>query len=157
MSAVHEEMPFSDFLHQPAATAARLATVRSIRLRRRGAEDLALVRADQSDQEAAVIDFTARLLAGLAREGEAEAIQRVLPDALPWSTFLPEHDRALMLSELIEVAKGSASLRNLSPIAVLLEQWRHSAEVYADPDLLKLLMVESTGDLGPVPMPEERP
>jgi hypothetical protein len=62
-----------------------------------------------------------------------------------------------MLSELIEVAKGSASLRNLSPIAVLLEQWRHSAEVYADPDLLKLLMVESTGDLGPVPMPEERP
>jgi hypothetical protein len=131
--------------------------VRSIRLRRRGAEDLALVRADQSDQEAAVIDFTARLLAGLAREGEAEAIQRALPDALPWSTFLPEHDRALMLSELIEVAQGSASLRNLSPIAVLLEQWRHSAEVYADPDLLKLLTVESTGDLGPVPMPEERP
>lgn len=155
MSALYDEMPFSEFLHQPAATAARLDAVRAIRLRRRGADDLALVRADQTDRDATVIDFTSRLLAGLARDGESDAIRRALPAALPWSTFLPEHDRDLLLAELIEVAQGSASLRNLGPIAVLLEQWRHSAEIYADPEIYKQVTAEPGGDFGPVPRPGE--
>jgi hypothetical protein len=156
MSALYEEMPFSEFLHQPAATAARLDAVRAIRLRRRGADDLALVRADQTDRDATVIDFTSRLLAGLARAGESEAIRRVLPEALPWSAFLPERDRDLLLTELIEVAQGSASLRNLGPIAVLLEQWRHSAEIYADPETFTQSTAMPEGDFGPVPRPVER-
>ncbi|GAA2304790.1 hypothetical protein GCM10009853_072290 [Glycomyces scopariae] len=146
-------MPFSDFLHHPAAIAARLDAVRAIRLRRRGAADLALVRADQNDRDATVIDFTSRLLAGLARAGECDLIRQVLPEALPWSAFLPEHDRDLLLSELIEVAQGSASLRNLGPIAVLLEQWRHSAEIYADPETYRQITADPSGDLGPVPEP----
>ena len=155
MSALYDEMPFSEFLHQPAATAARLDAVRAIRLRRRGADDLALVRADQTDREATVIDFTSRLLAGLARAGESDAIRRVLPEALPWSTFLPEADRDLLLSELIEVAQGSASLRNLGPIAVLLEQWRHSAEVHADGETYEHVTAELTRDFGRIAKPEE--
>lgn len=155
MSALYDEMPFSEFLHQPAATAARLDAVRAIRLRRRGSADLALVRADQTDRDATVIDFTSRLLAGLARSGESEAIRRVLSEALPWSAFLPERDRDLLLSELIEVAQGSASLRNLGPIAVLLEQWRHSAEIHADPELYKQLTAEPGGDFGSVAKPGE--
>ncbi|GAB4008580.1 hypothetical protein GCM10029992_65350 [Glycomyces albus] len=113
-------------------------------------------RADQADREATVIDFTSRLLAGLSRSGETEAIKRVLPEALPWSTFLPEADRDQLLAELIEVAQGSASLRNLAPTAVLLEQWRHSAEIYADPDLYTQVTAAPEGDLGPVPVPEGR-
>jgi hypothetical protein len=154
MSALYEEMPFSEFLHQPAATAARLEAVRAIRLRRRGSDDLALVRADQTDRDATVIDFTSRLLAGLARSGESEAIRRALPEALPWSTFLPEGDRDQMLVELIEVAQGSASLRSLGPIAVLLEQWRHSAEIYADPETYRQVTADPGGDFGPVAKPE---
>jgi hypothetical protein len=38
-------------------------------------------------------------------------------------------------------------------VAVLLTQWRHSAEVYADPALLEILTREPEGDLGPVPRP----
>ncbi|THV37074.1 hypothetical protein [Glycomyces buryatensis] len=155
MPAPYEDLPFSDFLHHPAATAARLETVRSIVLRRRGSADLALSRADQADRDATVIDFTSRLLAGLARGGDTDAIYRVLPEALPWSTFLPDRDRAQMLSELIEVAQGSASLHNLAPIAVLLEQWRHSAEIHADPELYTRLTAEPEGDLGPISAPEE--
>lgn len=154
MSALYEEMPFSEFLHQPAATAARLDSVRSIRLRRRGSADLALVRADRTDRDATVVDFTARLLGGLARAGETEAIRRVLPEALPWSTFLPEADREQFQRELIEVAQGAASLRNLEPIAVLLEQWRHSAEIHADPDLHAQITAAPEGDLGSIPRPE---
>jgi hypothetical protein len=155
MSALYKELPFSELLHHPAATAALLDVGRAVLLRRRGARDLALVRADQTERDATVIDFTARLLAALIRAGETEAIRKVLPEALPWSTFLPGSDRDQLLAELIEVAQGSASLRNLEPITVLLEQWRHSAEIYADPELYAQLTAEPSGEFGPVPMPEE--
>ena len=148
MSALYEELPLSEFLHHPAATAERLNTVRAIRLRRRDSDDLTLTRADQADRDATVIDFTSRLLEGLASVGETAAIQRVLPHALPWSTFLPDDDREEMLLEIIEVAQGSTSIRNLAPMAILLEQWRHSAEIHADPELRARLTAPPEGDLG---------
>lgn len=154
MEAAYDELPFSEFLHHPAATAARLDAVRAIRLRRRGADDLALTNADQLDRDGTVIDFTARLLASLARSGARDAIRTALPEALPWATFLPESDLEEMLEEIISIAQGSASLRNLAPLAILLEQWRHSAEIHADPDLLRLITAEPEGDLGPVAIPE---
>ena len=50
-------------------------------------------------------------------------------------------------------AQGAAALGNLAPVAVLLSQWRHSAEMYADPVLVEILTREPEGDLGPVPAP----
>ncbi|WP_234421976.1 MULTISPECIES: hypothetical protein [unclassified Streptomyces] len=50
-------------------------------------------------------------------------------------------------------ASGAVALDNLAPIALLLTQWRHSAEVYADPALLAILTRDHEGDLGPVPAP----
>ncbi|MFF5173986.1 hypothetical protein ACFY3U_15260 [Micromonospora sp. NPDC000089] len=157
MSAVYEELPFSEFLHKPAAAADRLDRVRALRLRRRGAGDLALTRADQLERDAVVVDFTARLLAGLVRSEPTDVVRRVLGEALPWVSFLPAVDVDLLLDELVTVAQGAASLENLSPVAVLLTQWRHTAEIHADPTLLELLTREPAADLGPVPAPDARP
>ncbi len=153
MSVAYEDVPFSEFLHRPAAAAERLNTVRALRLRRRGAGDLALMRADQIERDGVVVDFTARLLAGLVRSGSISVIRDVIRDALPWTTFLPEADLDQMVTELVLVAQGAASLENLSPVAVLLTQWRHTAEVHADPELLAILTREPEGDLGPVTLP----
>lgn len=149
----YEEVPFSELLHRPAATAGRLDTVRVLRLRRRDAADLALIRADQVERDSTVILFTAALLGGLVRHGNRMVVRGALIDALPWTTFLPEDDLEQFVTELIKVASGAAVLENLAPIAQLLTQWRHSAEIYADPDLLHSLTREPEGDLGPVPRP----
>jgi hypothetical protein len=153
MVALYEELPFSEFLHRPGAAAERLNVVRALRLRRRDAGDLALMRVDQMERDGVVVDFTARLLAGLVRSEPLDVVRRVLGEALPWVTFLPEADVDQLLSELVTVAQGAASLENLSPIAVLLTQWRHTAEVYSDPILLKILSREPEGDFGPVTAP----
>lgn len=96
------------------------------------------MRVEQLDAEGAVVDFTARLLAGLVRRIGADAVRDVLPDAVPWVTFLPAADVDKFLTELVAVAQGAAALENLAPLAGSLTQWRHTAEVYADPVLLKL-------------------
>ncbi|MFI6760786.1 hypothetical protein ACIBF5_16795 [Micromonospora sp. NPDC050417] len=156
MGAVHEEVPFSEFLHRPGAAADRLNVVRVLRLRRRDADDLALVRADQMEREAVVVDFTARLLGGLIRSGSLDSVRRVLIEALPWVTFLPESDVDQLLSELVTVTQGAASLDNLTPVAVLLAQWQHTAEVYSDPTLLEKINREPEGDFGPAQPPTEQ-
>lgn len=153
MTAVYEDVPFSELLHHPAATAERLDAVRALRLRRRDAGDLALMRIEQLERDESVVGFTARLLAGLARSENTEMIRRLLPDALPWVTFLPETDFDAFVTDLVAVTQGAAALGNLAPVAVLLTQWRHSAEIYADPALLEILTSEPEGDLGPVPPP----
>lgn len=153
VTAAYEDVPFSELLHHPAATADRLNRVRVLRLRRRDAGDLALMRIDQLERDGTVIDFAARLLAGLIRSGNLAAVREVLPEALPWTAFLPDDDVSEFLAELAAVARGAADLDNFTPVAVLLAQWRHTAEVHADPALREFVTREPEGDLGPVPEP----
>ncbi len=153
MTAAFEELPFSELLHHPAATAQRLDRVRGLRLRRRDAEDLALVRMTQFDQDTAVVDFATRLVVSLLQSGDSVAVRGALLDALPWATFLPVRDVDLMVVELIGAARGAVAVENLAPIATLLKQWRNTAEIHADPALYAVLTREPEGDLGPVPRP----
>lgn len=153
MVAAYEDVPFSELLHHPAATAERLKNVRALRLRRRDAADLALMRIEQLERDESVVELTTQLLAGLIRSENLELMRRLIPDALPWVTFLPEPDFDAFVTELAAVAQGAVAIGNLAPVAVLLSQWRHSAEVYADPVLLEMLTREPEGDLGAVPAP----
>lgn len=154
MTAAYEYVLFSDLLHHPAATTGRLSSVRALRLRRRGAADLALMPVEQLERDAVVVDFTSRLLAVLARSENSAILRQAIEHSLPWTTFLPSDDLDLMLDELIATAAGAAALDNLAPIAILLEQWKHSAEVFADPELHAMVTREPEGDLGAVPVPE---
>jgi hypothetical protein len=111
------------------------------------------MRIEQLERDESVVEFTTRLLAGLVRSGNIDVVRGLLPDAVPWVTFLPSVDFDMFVTELVSVARGAAALGNLAPVAVLLTQWRHSAEVYADPVLLETLTREPEGDNGAVPAP----
>ena len=51
----------------------------------------------------------------------------------------PEEDVSAFMAELASVVRGAADLDNFAPVAVLLAQWRHTAEVHADPALLEIV------------------
>ncbi|RMI34324.1 DUF6247 family protein [Nocardia stercoris] len=149
----YDIVPFSELLHRPAVTTRLLDSVRALRLRRRDAGDLALMRVEQLESEGVVVDFTARLLASVVSRLGTGAVREVLPDAVPWVTFLPDADVDLFVRELVDVARGATALGNLTPLATLLTQWRHSAEIYADPVLHAQLTRAAEGDLGPAVPP----
>jgi hypothetical protein len=148
-------VPFSELLRQPTETTGRLTGVRALRLSRRDAEDLVLMYADRAEAESQASDATGRMLAGLAAR-HPELITELLPSVLPWARFLPEADRAEFAQDFIATAEAAGSTGNLAPLAQLLTEWRHTAEVHADPDLYRVLTRGDLDDHGPVPAPDAR-
>jgi len=149
------EVAFTDLLRSPAATTDRLRSARAVRLRRRDDYDLVLMRADRVEREVEVFDFSARLLAELLHDesGGLEVIGRVLPHVLPWLRFLPEGSVGKIVAELVSVSTAARSIDSVAPVAQVLIEWRHTAEVYADPDLYAALTRDRGGDAGSVPLP----
>lgn len=145
-------MPFSELLRQPAETTERLNRTRAVRLRRRDQADLVLMSAERADAEGAVIDLTARLLAGVARR-DPGLVREVLPTVLPWVRFLPAADVDAMADEFVGIAEAAASIGNTAAISQFLVEWRHTAEVHADPDLHRALTSQPLLDAGAVPRP----
>ncbi|MEU4557188.1 hypothetical protein AB0F72_02280 [Actinoplanes sp. NPDC023936] len=147
-----ESVPFSELLRQPAETAERAFRSRAVRLRRRDAADLVLMSADRAEAEGQLVDITARLLATLSRQNP-ELVRDLLPTVLPWVRFLPDKDREQLAGEFVSTAEAAAAMGNTAAISQLLVEWRHTAEIYADPELHQALSSEPTGDFGVVPRP----
>lgn len=154
MTVPLESVPFSELLRQPTETAERLARTRAVRLRRRDAADLVLMSADRAEAEGEVIDITARLLATVVQRSGPELVAEVLPNVMPWVRLLPAEDVPVMVTEFIATVEAAGSVGNMAPVSQVLTEWRHTAEVYADPDLHRALTAQPLGDFGAVTRPE---
>jgi len=150
---IRDAVPFSELLRQPTEALRRLTEARSMRLSRRDAEDLVLMYAERADAESEAMDTTARLLVALVRR-HPHLVTELLPTVLPWARFLPTSDTEQLAAEFVTTAEAAGSIGNFAPLAQLLTEWRHTAEVHADPDLLHTLTRDDLADHGPVPAPE---
>lgn len=148
---------FSDLLNRPKDTLAAMTRSGAylLRLRRRDAEDLVLTTASRREQEHAVVSAATRLTAALLRQmaGQGQGwLLEALPEAFGWARFLPIEDRRQFLAELAETMQGIEELDNPAPVAQLITEWKHTAEVYADPHL-GMILTQDADDYGPVPEP----
>ncbi|MDQ1289611.1 MAG: hypothetical protein QG622_3177 [Actinomycetota bacterium] len=109
--------------------------------------------ADRAEAESEAFEATGHLLIALVRHHPQLVIEQ-LPAVLPWVRFLPAEDVQEFASEFVAVAESSASIGNLGPLAQLLTEWRHTAEVHADPELHRALTRNDLGDHGLVPLPD---
>jgi Family of unknown function (DUF6247) len=69
--------------------------------------------------------------------------------ALPWIRFLPDAAVDEFAAEFAATVHAAAAMNSLAPVSQLLAEWRHTAEVYADPELLAILTRPHEGDFGP--------
>ena len=111
--------------------------------------------AERAAREDEVIDVSARLLAEFVHDVDGALIlRRILPQALPWVTFLPTKAVDELAAELVATLRAAVSIDNLWPVSQLLVEWRHTAEIYADPVLYTAATRTLGDDGGPVPRPE---
>ena len=102
-----------------------------------------------------VVDLSARLLAGLVHDaGGVPVLRRVLPQALPWVGFLPAGAVDEFFAELVTTLQAAVSIDNMWPVSQVLVEWRHTAEIYADPELYAAALRPLGDDGGPVSRPD---
>jgi len=155
MGTVSDSVPFSELIQHPRETTLRLDEAETLRLVRRNQPDLMLATVERAERDAEVYDVTTRLLVGIiAQEPSREVLRSSLTGVFAWTRFLPDGAVDEVLAELVDVARASAEIRNLRPVAQVIVEWQHTAEIYADPEFHRMLNREFSGeDLGPVEVP----
>ncbi|BAH48386.1 hypothetical protein [Rhodococcus opacus] len=150
------EVPFSDIQNKGKATLAewQRSGARPLRVTRRDDEDLVLMTAVRADQEREVLAAATAMVEALLHSDDRVLVRKVVAAAFPWVSYLSGEELADFVDELIASLRAGSSLDNPAPPARTIETWRHTAEVYADPDLARILSAPSGGDFGVVPVPE---
>ncbi len=148
------EVLFSELVNKPKDTVAKLGRVRDLRLRRRDDEDLMLTTAARAEQNTEMVSATTRMFVALMQHDEqARALLLdVIPYAFPWVRFLPREDVQAFLVELVDTLRAVEELGSPAPVVQVITEWRHTAEVHADPELFAVL-TKDAADHGAVPPP----
>ena len=119
---------------------------RDVVLRRRDGEDLFLGLRAREESVRDALGVLARLL--LAASSDPDTRHRVagaLSTSLPWTTFLPEGEREEFFEALTSTAAACVEVDTFEPLARLIDGWRATAELHANPDLAKVLSPKRTG------------
>lgn len=145
------EHPFSELLRQPKTVVKDLADG-DVLLRRRGAPALRLTRVDRDDQRADAYAMVGRALRNLAVHSPA-ALGEALLDEFPWTSFLPPSDREAFIDDFTRTVVAAAELDSFGPLAQMVEEWRATAEIHADPKLARRLRSPIVTKGKPVPRP----
>jgi hypothetical protein len=152
---------FSDLQLRGKATVEgwlRQSGSRALVVRRRDAEDLVLTTASRAAQAREASSVTSRIFIALVQRDPhvRDLVADVVPEVFPWVTFLPREEVHEFVVELVSTMKAAESIDNPAPVAQVIDAWRHTAEVLADPEVAAVLGAPSDGDYGPVPTPGVR-
>ncbi len=143
---------FSEFLRGPNPIT-ELAYSEDVVLTRRNDEDLVLSTVWRQNYREEATTVAAGALRSLARSHPA-LVASALADELPWLSWLPEDEEAECVKQMIIDLAAGASVKSYRAFFQHLTQWKHTAEIYADPELLAAATREYDGpDGGPVPRP----
>ncbi|MDQ3576621.1 MAG: hypothetical protein M3443_03265 [Actinomycetota bacterium] len=151
------EINFSELSNKPADSVRKLqeSLNQTLLVHRRGdEEDLVLTTVSRAEEVREVVSTTTALFVALMqRHAEVrDLVTDVMPKVFPWVRFLPREDMQAFVVELVETLEAAGSLDTPAPVVRLIAEWRHTAEVYADPRLLDILRRDG-GDLGEVSAP----
>jgi hypothetical protein len=152
------EVTFSELLQRPSETVERLKSSRrrAVRVHRRGSEDNLVLKTElREEEDHEILVLTVRVLRAVMSDPltRSQLLLELLPQIFPWITFLPPDDRVAFAQELVDVMDASAGLRVPAPVLQVIIEWKNTAEIHADPELLAILTSTDRGDFGPVPKP----
>ncbi|UQX10038.1 hypothetical protein [Candidatus Mycobacterium methanotrophicum] len=99
--------------------------------------------------------MTARIFVALTQRDPhvRELVAEIVPDVFPWVAFLSRDEVREFVVELVSTMRAADAIDNPAPVVQVIDSWRHTAEVLADPELTAVLSGPSVGDFGRVPQP----
>ena len=128
---------------------------RDLVLRRRDGEDLFLgLRSREASVRDALGVLARLLLAASVDTDTRRKIAGALAASLPWTTFLPDDEREEFFGALTSTAAACVEVDTFDPLAHLIDGWRATAEIHANPELANLLRAERPGPAGKVKRPK---
>ena len=144
----HMSLAEHTFTHMLRNSGEVLAEVerRDVVLRRRDGEDLFLGLRSREESVRDALGILARLLVAASVDPMTRSrVAGALVASLPWAGFLPDHERVEFVNTLASTAAACVDLGTFEPLAQLIDGWRATAEVHANPDLVGLLNVPRSG------------
>lgn len=119
---------------------------RDVVLRRRDGSDLFLGLRSREESVRDALGVLARLLVAASMDPDTRrSVAGALAASLPWTTFLPEAEREEFLDQLTSTAAACVEVDVFEPLAQLVEGWRATAELHANPELGALLGRQRSG------------
>jgi hypothetical protein len=151
---VATEVQWSELQRDPKGVAA-LADQGDVRVRRRDGAALVLTREDRMSSTAEGAMTAARALRTLFTHLPPDVAADALVDEFPWTRVLPKADRTHFVDDFVQAFRASAELGEWSLLAQTIQEWRNTASIHTDPELVKQLSEPLNDDFGPVPPPTE--
>ena len=97
----------------------------------------------------------ARALRNLLAHMEPQIAAAALVDEFPWADVLPEQDRVQFVTDFVRAFQASAEMGQWTSLAQTVREWKATAAVHADPELVEQLSSPLNDDFGAVPDPTE--
>jgi hypothetical protein len=154
VSAAAKEIQWSELQRDPKSVAA-LVDSGDVRVRRRDGAPLLLTREDRVEATGEGAFTAARALRNVLAHLPAEVAGEALTEEFPWLSLLPKTQLSEFVSDFVKAASISAELGQWSVLAQTVREWKATARIYADPELLRQLTEPLMDDHGPVPGPAE--
>jgi PHD/YefM family antitoxin component YafN of YafNO toxin-antitoxin module len=129
--------PFSTLINKQTSVFPALDDA-DVLLERRDAENLVLMRSERFQAMADGLRLAARSLSLVAKANRAMA-EEVFAEELPWVKWMPEQERRECVTELLDDLLAGADTCLFLPFARNLVAWKHTAEVWSDPELARRL------------------
>jgi hypothetical protein len=150
MNAAEHIQTVTEFARNPAKTLRKIDKGDIILRRTKGKAPIRLTLASHAEESASGLDVLSRALMELLRELKpaATVIMTALERQHPWMKFLPEDGRGKFASEFIETLAACASISNFAPLTQLVNGWKSTAEIYADPELFARLREDAPAASG---------
>jgi hypothetical protein len=136
--------PYSAFLRGPGNILPELETA-DVVLERRDEEDLVLT----SQHRAAAREEGLAVTIHLVREvvsSQPELLTSLFSSEFPWLKWLPADDRSTASEELLAELEACASTGILDPFVRTMREWRETAMIWSDPELVRRLQGSFTSD-----------
>ncbi len=145
---------WSEAARSPRDVAAVAEAAGWVRLERRGEVPFVLVREDRLEESQQGLEAIARLLGLLLDRVSSKTAASLIEKIFSWTRFLSVEGRAEFVREYIETFTACNELQVWAPLGQLIHEWKATAAIAADPELVKALREPIDTDFGPVPPPE---